>query len=853
MGDILDICGLLQHIDSHRRQLAVHVEQETDRWQEAANLVLEFESITAHLVSGALFDPAATKSDRSSQFSYSRLVEEPEDIDAIREAAVRRCVADTLERVAEWCGRHEEGDHYFHAQNSTDLCMGHTVVSQGVKRFQVSRSPVSVHLPLHRFLAKVVTFACYGNTSLRSSLAALCAFSLAGRVNFVDYPLRCFSFAAQNVVGMWRRNGATAANLAYNYARAPLSKSLRDMDLVAAQLSVYALSPDSLLGLAVDRFELAALLNNYQTYYASGKAVANQEYAAPLLAEFLRFLIHLVVCAPVALVQSSKDASRPTEGIEGALARELVHHVLSGAHTAGQLQKIKIMVGSARSVSDVMLSRVVDAMCVRKEGAEEGDAKTLSLRLDSYLLYDPEYMNLSSHQASAAADRIRERLQSALGGDSAATTSATDLNQKFVPLLQPQALPAATQEFVSLRCLIYRPIFFTLLHRSLRICLDNAEATATSRLAVIGRVVYLVTLQILCRDTPLHREQAAEYMSGRAWTSGADFFADAFRESDDGDVAGSAGVPMVRTSSNPVSAATGKASSSGSDLTGAGRQLLVALAEVWTGGYVKDDVLYRQGLGWVLQQVATNAVGGLELLRVNGLSFDNSAQAAESDQAAEKRQKKLQAQQRAIAEAQKRAAAFAAMSVDSDEEEEEDLGEEAAGEPECIVCREKKSDSALGFLCLLQPSTVLRNTATRNLDCPELNQVHRVVAMSGCDLHASRSASSKVVLHLHQSDHVLVSERVGSWVHVSAPMSGWCQLYVSGEELEQDGSGGPRPSRVEARVNLSPVSDLLFNKHGGARLHVSQCGHTMHFDCWSLFYAAKYVSRLSVVIVSLLT
>ena len=31
---------------------------------------------------------------------------------------------------------------------------------------------------------------------------------------------------------------------------------------------------------------------------------------------------------------------------------------------------------------------------------------------------------------------------------------------------------------------------------------------------------------------------------------------------------------------------------------------------------------------------------------------------------------------------------------------------------------------------------------------------------------------------------------------------------------------------------LHPVTELLFNRHGGSRVHVSTCGHTMHLACY---------------------
>jgi hypothetical protein len=620
---------------------------------------------------------------------------------------------------------------------------------------------------------------------------------------------------------MWRRNGATAANLAYNYSRAPLSKALHDMDLVAMQASLFTLSPDSLLALAIDRFELTPLLNNYQLFFSSGSGKGgetNKEFQAPLLNEFLRVLIHLVTNTPVSLVDSARDATRPTEGCARSLGREIVHHVLSGVTSAGQLQKVKSMIGTVSSVSDVMLAAAIDAMCVRKAGGDEGDAKTLSLRPESYLLYDPEYATLNTQQASVAADRMRERVTASTAVDGVPVPSSIkDLNQKFAPLVTSQALPVPCAEFTSLRCVLFRPLFFSLLHRSLRICLDNPESTAASRLSVIGRVIHLVTLQVICIETPL---QSAVHLGVGTWNNGTDYFSEAFKETAENTSAlGSldACVEMVRTDSGlRANSSSQQVTKEASVIAGAGRPLLAALAEVWLSGVVKDDILYHQGLGWLLQQVVQRSEDGKDLLRSMGISVDSGAAAADADDAAEKKRKRMQAQQRAILESQKRAAAFAAM-ADDDSDDDEDDDEDGEGgvaepEPECIVCREKKSDSALGLLCFLQPSHVLKNALKNNNDCPELRGVYRVVAMAGCEVFPTKAGTGKPIHHCQQSDHITTDHREGAWVRVIAPVTGWCAVYSS--PVPEKGAAA-----VEPVVNLVPVSDLQFNRHGGARLH----------------------------------
>jgi hypothetical protein len=80
------------------------------------------------------------------------------------------------------------------------IYIGHSVYFPGIRRYTVSFSPVSVHLPLHRFISKIVDFAAAANIEFSYSVSMLTptnAFTLA------DYPLRCLSFCAQVQVYMY--------------------------------------------------------------------------------------------------------------------------------------------------------------------------------------------------------------------------------------------------------------------------------------------------------------------------------------------------------------------------------------------------------------------------------------------------------------------------------------------------------------------------------------------------------------------------------------------------------------------------------------------------------------------------
>ena len=808
----LDVCAMLQCLDSYKRRISTHVEREDDRWQDAANLALEIESVTTNIVSRALLDqmpldehPHIIATDGSygqdGDGSYKAPIESPftmQQLTALREKVVHVCVQRARSALEAWYAQ-QPVENWHEQVHRT--CLGHPVLYYPGP--SVSTTPISVHLPLHRFAAKVVAYAALGDVNLTQAIrciqqpvnpenVAAAAVAAASQDNdticklraieatrFVQHPLRCLVYAAQVAAGMWRRNGYTAANLAYNYGRPPLSKSLRDMDLVCLQLAVAALKPQSFLATLLERFEVLEALEHHGTFFSplsattrSSAATRDLEYKGELLAQMLRLCIHLVTYTPVSIVaptplvsfdgsssermsfdggddSAARDATvgqqqqeserqeirqwRSSEGWRNCLRRELVHQVLSGANTSGQLQRSKIMVGSARTVSDSMIQSVVNDTCVRTQSDDTG-ASTLSLKPESYAYFDPEFPNLSAQQATKACDRIREHVKSMRSGAAAAAAS------KYVPLLQPQALPKPHTEFAYLHSLLYQPLFFSVLQRCLRLCLHWSEAMGGGKLATVCRVIHLVTLQIrCCRQEPEEENpssSAGSLISSSAAVSTTTAAAAVVGTGDGGALAGAVESPSkemepptarefyAEAFRDPAETEMDNRLASNTDqglglglrggfTPGCGRLLLDALAEAWTEELVGDDPLYHQGLGWVLQQVALHSDAGNELLVSKGVSMrptqrttsgaaadaavagagGSSADAsgegggggADDDNAAcdpvtlrMRRQK--EAQQRALEEAKQRAAAaFAAfgddMSDDDEEEEDEDGGD----------------------------------------------------------------------------------------------------------------------------------------------------------------------------------
>ena len=241
--------------------------------------------------------------------------------------------------------------------------------------------------------------------------------------------MRCLSFAAQVHAGMWRRNGGAVINLVYNYTLPPFSKLFRSFDLVALQFSILlASSPDVILMLMIDRMELREYLHDLVGFYQRNNT-KDESYKPYLLSELLRLLIHIAMHPPTTLAMpNTRDAGdndarnhpRYHEGLRTALARELVHQILgsgsrassSGGVTIGKLmERTKRLVGltgvsAKNNIRDNLLSSVIAEVT---ETPTEGGGKSLQLKPQAYLLFDPEFPSLYHEESNAAAEKMKQR------------------------------------------------------------------------------------------------------------------------------------------------------------------------------------------------------------------------------------------------------------------------------------------------------------------------------------------------------------------------------------------------------------------------------------------------------------
>lgn len=558
---------------------------EDDGWQYAMNLLLEMESASMHFVSSALLSQLdsstgileASSEVKNRERSGSSLMPSAGEFDyhqnllimsipqhfsslsqndvsdvyylsSLHQQALVNTTHRVLSRLARWSVR------FFEQVEPVGISVIQTIIY--VPKMVVSKSPVSIHLPLHRLLAKCILAAvqagqsnmsvgqgisgnsgalcvreclcslhrllflhcvtsqqpfCYDPSTFHtvSPLIAESCSKFSDENNtlllLMEAPLMALVFAAQVRQGLWRRNGASVANLAYNYAVPVLSKYYRELDMTFLQLIVSMgimaeldsrrlrlfdlefqsarhtfglLTSESFrrfLTLATHRFELSGVVEAFRRVsllpsdHPQNKQLQELDETVFLFfSEYLKFICQYFTEIPSSYTKSPynetenvtpenwnsfSDADKIRlymrhHGLMAAVMRETVHQVLGGNTSVTQMAKVKGLIGfPQRTVSDKLLTEAVSLVCTVVGDSSDG-SQTLAVKDAAYQLYDPEYSNLSASQATTAFDRVKDRFKQVKKAYTASGNASTSYfmprkapMNPYMPVIFPLAIP----------------------------------------------------------------------------------------------------------------------------------------------------------------------------------------------------------------------------------------------------------------------------------------------------------------------------------------------------------------------------------------------------------------------------
>lgn len=343
--------------------------------------------------------------------------------------------------------------------NGSTLAMRHMCVAQS--------SPISFHLPLHRFAATCVRELCLRRDGVGSLV------DLFQRIDshlsrdesadlfmrLMEFPLLVLTRAAQVRAGLWRRNGPGLNDQVLNYAEPPFCRTMRDADLLLVQFAVLGrkqdFHDDSSVGMVffvhlllhkLGIFDFCGLLtapgqdipgylsesdagfygrelpspehsNGQEEIVLPWTYTPSRELASSLvlLEEFLRLLIVFASELPHA---SPSSKSEHTEQARWRLHREVVHRLASGPKTHSELLEVHHVLShwdnmllseegkeiNPDDATGAALGTILSEVADRKMSRGKLEPDKWEMRKDAWDSYDPSFFHISVRMHQSAAD-----------------------------------------------------------------------------------------------------------------------------------------------------------------------------------------------------------------------------------------------------------------------------------------------------------------------------------------------------------------------------------------------------------------------------------------------------------------
>lgn len=375
LGYWCDSLALVQGVAEETRQAGAHVEYENEHWVSAFELTWSLTQMS-HDILSAIYGA----------------IDKLED-DQARAAAMRTIGTVCCEHLTAWVEK--------------DGTAG--------APYNVATQPVTFHLPLSRALAIALRRSCtsasadtsIGPFSLLEPLVSLpdSPASDAQIFRLIEHPLRTSAFAAQVQVGMWKRNGASVAHEAVNYAGTNNRVLMADLDLTVLQLGASRSKPDDFLNTLFDRFGIRE--------WAVGAPVTDCDDEPPQISS--EFQTALAAECLVLIIQIINELPRSSRlPASAGLRRELLHRLCSVGDTGCSHSKLSECARVARRQTMVendffsteQVDAEISAVAEYKDNADPMQPGKYVLREASVLGYDPHYFHLNRNEHEQARDWI---------------------------------------------------------------------------------------------------------------------------------------------------------------------------------------------------------------------------------------------------------------------------------------------------------------------------------------------------------------------------------------------------------------------------------------------------------------
>uniref|UniRef100_A0A6E8V8A1 E3 ubiquitin-protein ligase n=1 Tax=Anopheles coluzzii TaxID=1518534 RepID=A0A6E8V8A1_ANOCL len=428
MQQLIRLLKYMQGMDAATRQVGQHLEYEQE-WETAFTLHLKL----SHLITLVL-EWCAT--DRMVLLKVLRMV-----ITALTETKFIALESETV--VCE-------------AANHSASCLTYDVLTR----------PVSVHLPLTRFLAGLYTvFERHDFTFDKVSQ------NLPDRPTpeqIIEPVLCARTMMSQVQAGMWRRNGYALINQLFFYRNVKCRYEMLDRDIVILQMGASLIEANEFIIHVLNKYKLLGWLEQdvperqRAVDAGSGSDEDHMRQAGILVEEFLELLIVIIGERYVPGVGDVTESDR--------IKKEIVQQLCIKPHSHSELSRAL----NEDSCSEIMFESVIDEVAVfeKPNSAEKRGVYILKPEYNSW--YNLYFYHYSKEDKSRSEER--QRLQKK--------------EKNELVCCPPPTLPKLTQIFSTIPTLLQCDVMLKVMHVVMTRALDLRSVSFTE--GQLQRVLHLI-------------------------------------------------------------------------------------------------------------------------------------------------------------------------------------------------------------------------------------------------------------------------------------------------------------------------------------------------------------------------
>jgi len=355
---VLKILNYMQNMDTVTRQVGQHMEYEPE-WETAFNLHIKLRPLITKILLWCGSDSIVLK--KVYRMTLKKIWENP-ILDPQRPTVVRELI-----------------DHKV-------TCID----------YDVSIEPISIHLPLSRFLAGLHLYLNhYGLSFEHSELQT----AKQSPEQIIEPVLRALVLISQVHSGMWRRNGYSLLNQIYLYHNSKCRVEMLDKDIVILQMGASLIDSNEFLIHVLNKFNLLKWAQpNYEHNLLNGSEDESIRQTISLVEEFLGLIITIV-------------GERYTPGVgkvtfDDCIRKEVIQQLCVEPMPHSELNKTLLNIIEDEEALEKVIHDVADFKKTRGKGVYE-------LKPIFYNDYNVFFYHYSREEMSKSEEEQRKRRKAA--------------------------------------------------------------------------------------------------------------------------------------------------------------------------------------------------------------------------------------------------------------------------------------------------------------------------------------------------------------------------------------------------------------------------------------------------------